>query len=467
MIPVILSGGSGTRLWPLSRPMFPKQFLPLTSDNTMFQETLMRVKNVTDAQPLVIANNDHRFMAAENLREMDYNNATIVLEETGRNTAPAIAVASLLAIKDNPDAILMILPADHTIQNVDAFTKACKEANTLAQKGYLVTFGIKPDTPNTNYGYIEAGSKISNNSYGLSSFKEKPDSHTAEKYLADGNYLWNSGMFVFQATAYLNELRKFYPDIYKHASSALNNSKQDLDFIRLASDDFEQCESISIDYAVMEKTNAGAVVSLDASWCDVGSWDALWSVLPKDTDGNVTKGDVMISDSTNSYVYSEYKFVSVLGVSDLIIADTKDALLVAHKDKVTGVKKIVDELKKANRSEGQHHRTVYRPWGNFDLIGSGARDQVKRITVLPHQKLSLQMHNKRAEHWIVVKGVATVTKEDETIILNENESIYISAGTKHSLENNSETDLEIIEVQTGDYLAEDDIIRFEDLYGRA
>jgi mannose-1-phosphate guanylyltransferase/mannose-6-phosphate isomerase len=464
MIPVILSGGSGTRLWPLSRPMFPKQFLPLTSEKTMFQETILRAAKVSHEDPLVIANQEHRFMAAENLKNLGYDNATIVLEEQGRNTAPAIAVACMIAIEKDPEAIVMVMPADHTIQNIAVFTAASKQAESLAKDGYLVTFGIRPENANTNYGYIEITDAMNDMAYHLKSFKEKPDAQTAQAYLDAGTYLWNSGMFVFKASVYLEELKTFKPDIVKYAELSLKNAQKDLDFLRLSTTDFDQCEDISIDYAVMEKTAKGAVVSLDAAWCDVVSWDALWSVLPKDDSGNVVQGDVSISNTHDSYIYSDNKFVSVLGAKDKIIADTKDALLVAHKDDVKNVKNVVETLKKDGRSEGQHHRKVYRPWGFYDLIdNSGMRDQVKRITVFPHKTLLPQIHDHRAEHWVVVKGTANVTKDNEIFTLNENESVFIPAGVKHALANNQDTPLEIVEVQTGDYLGEDDIVRFDGL----
>lgn len=466
MIPVILSGGSGTRLWPLSRPMFPKQFLSLTSDKTMFQETLMRIKGITDKSPIVIANNDHRFMAADNLKNLDYNDATIVLEEKGRNTAPAIAVASFLAVQNDEDAVLMVLPADHVIQDIPAFTKASKQAKKMAEEGYLVTFGIKPDTPNVNYGYIEMGEAIEGDACALKNFKEKPDMATAKAYLADDRYVWNSGIFVFKAAKYLDELKKYFPEIVEHAQLAIDNAVTDLDFLRLSQKHFEKCKNISIDYAVMENTDKGAVIPLDALWCDVGSWESLWSILPKDSAGNVTQGDVVLSKCRDSFIYSDNKFVNVIGVDNLIIADTKDALLIAHKNDVGDVKSTVELLQSNDRSEGLHHRTVYRPWGNFDLVDKGVRDQVKRVTVLPGQKLSTQMHYKRAEHWVVVKGTAKITKGDDILYLKENQSIYIPTNTKHSLENEGKDALEIIEIQTGEYLGEDDIVRFDDAYGR-
>ena len=460
MIPVILSGGSGTRLWPLSRPMHPKQFLPLTSDKTMFQETVSRIQNITTSSPIIVANNDHRFMVAENLKEFNYDNPKIILEENGRNTAPAIAIACMIALEQDKDAVIMVLPADHNIQNIEAFKNSTLQAKPLAEQGYLVTFGIKPSDPNTEYGYIEIGDPIEQNAHSLKRFKEKPDGETALSYYNSGQYLWNSGMFIFKASTYLSELKKFAPTIFENTSLALRNSAIDLDFIRLSASDFEQCDSISIDRAVMEKTSNGAVVSLDATWCDVGSWDALWAVLPKDENGNVAHGDVEIRNSENSYIHSDNRFVSVLGVKDLIIADTKDALLVAHKNDVAHVKNIVETLHKNNRPEGKHHRTQYRPWGYFDIIDQGDLDEVRRISVSAGKKLSMQKHDYRSEHWVVVKGIATVIKDGETFEVLENESIFIPSGVKHRLENNQNSPLEIIEVKTGNYLGEDDVVRY-------
>ncbi|MBX2834038.1 MAG: mannose-1-phosphate guanylyltransferase/mannose-6-phosphate isomerase [Micavibrio sp.] len=467
MIPVILSGGSGTRLWPLSRKMYPKQFFPLVSDKTMFQETLLRVKDVAPKKPVIIANSEQRFMAAENLRQLDVDEFTILLEEQGRNTAPAIAAAAMQAMESDKDAVLLVLPADHTIGNLDALASASHKAEELARKGYLVVFGIKPDSPHTGYGYIESGKSIDDGALKLKNFKEKPDLETAKVYVSKDEYSWNSGMFVFKASVYLEQLRKFEPDIIKHVQEALNKGHEDLDFYRLDNDAFSKAKDISIDYAVMEKTDKGVVVPLDADWCDVGSWNSLWGVLSKDENGNVCKGDVLAHDSKNSYIHAENKLVATLGIEDLVIVDTKDALLVACKDRVDEVKNIVAELNSKGRKEGQHHRTVYRPWGHYDSIDFGARDQVKRITVNPGQKLSIQMHHHRAEHWIVVKGTAKVTKGEEQLMVSENQSVYLPLGVVHALENPGKIALELIEVQTGSYLGEDDIVRFEDLYGRS
>ena len=468
MIPVILSGGSGTRLWPLSRPLYPKQFLALHGENTLFQDTLLRVAEAGLSEAIVVSNEDHRFIVEENAAQIDQRLKAIILEPAARNTAPAIAVAALKALEEDKEAILMVLPADHIIEDVHTFAKAAKTAETLAKKGLLVTFGIKPTEPHTGYGYIETGDDIDKGvSFKLSSFKEKPDLKTAEGFIKDGNYLWNSGMFCFKAATYLEELKVHEPEIAKFALESLADSHEDLGFIRLGQESFSRCPDISIDYAVMEHTHNGAVVSLDAHWSDIGSWDAVWKASKKDEDGNVSHGQTMIRETKNTYIHSEDRLVSVLGCEDLVIIDTQDALLVAKKDKVQDIKEIVAELKKANDSRAKHHRTVYRPWGHYDSICHGERDQVKRITVKPGAKLSIQKHFHRSEHWVVVKGTARVTKGEETIVLTENESVYLPLGIVHALENPGKIPLQIIEVQTGSYLGEDDIVRLEDRYGRA
>ena len=468
MIPVILSGGSGTRLWPLSRPLYPKQFLALHGQNTLFQDTLLRVAEAGLSDAIIVSNEEHRFIVEENAAEIDQTLAAIILEPSARNTAPAIAIAALKALEDDKDAILMVLPADHIIEDVPTFAKAAKSAQTLAKKDFLVTFGIKPSEPHTGYGYIETGADIEKGiSFKLSSFKEKPDLKTAEMFLEEGNYLWNSGMFCFKATTYLEELKLHEPEILKFALEAMAHSQEDLGFLRVGKEGFSKCPDISIDYAVMEHTKKGAVVSLDAHWSDIGSWDAVWKAAKKDESGNVSHGQTIIRDTKNTYIHSEDRLVSVLGCEDLVIIDTQDALLVAKKDKVQDIKDIVAELKKANDSRAKHHRTVYRPWGHYDSICHGERDQVKRITVKPGAKLSIQKHFHRSEHWVVVKGTARVTKGDDIIVLTENESVYLPLGIVHALENPGKIPLQIIEVQTGSYLGEDDIVRLEDRYGRA
>lgn len=459
MIPVILSGGSGTRLWPLSRPLYPKQFLALHSNLTLFQETLKRLEKIGLADPIIVSNDEHRFIVAENMRSIGMKASRIILEPVGRNTAPAIAIAALAALELESDPVLFILPADHVIQDQDAFDEAARKAEGIAREGHLVTFGVKPTEPHTGYGYIEAGEGITEHAYSIRSFREKPNLETAEKFLAQGGFFWNSGMFVFKASRYLTSIEKHEPDLLKHAKEAYAKSKQDLDFYRLDKDSFEQCKNISIDYAVMERTRDGVVVMLDAQWCDVGSWNALWEVLPKDADGNVVRGDVITKDSSDNYIYAEHKLVTTLGAKDLIIIDTKDALLIADRRKVEGLKDIVGPLSEAGRKEALHHRTIYRPWGFYDAVSNGANDQVKRITVRPGRKLSLQKHERRAEHWVVVKGEARVTRGGEVLSVKENESVYLPFGTPHSLENAGPGDLEVIEVQTGLSFGDDDIIR--------
>ena len=466
MIAVILSGGSGTRLWPLSRKTYPKQFLPLNSDNSLFQDTVLRLNEIGIPNPMVVCSNDSRFIVAENLRDIDSEESKIILEPIARNTAPAIAVASIVALKNSEDPVLLILPADHVIEDLDLFKTSVGSAEKLAKDGLLVTFGVTPTGPNTEYGYIECGKNINSESYKISSFKEKPDRKNAEEFLEKGNYFWNSGMFMFKASRYLEELEKNSPEMVKSATKAVEESGKDIDFIRLDEKSFAECENISIDYAVMERTKDAAVVRLDARWCDVGSWSSLWDISEKDSEGNSCKGDVIIEDTKNSYFYAEGKLVTAIGVENLIVVDTKDALLIA--DKASGnIRKIVARLNEDDRPETKIHRVVYRPWGHYDTISKdGQRDLVKRLTVKPGAKLSSQMHHHRAEHWVVVKGTAKVTKNDEVFLLSENESTYLPIGTVHSLENPGHIPLEIIEVQTGSYLGEDDIIRFEDLYGR-
>ncbi|MCF8475256.1 MAG: mannose-1-phosphate guanylyltransferase/mannose-6-phosphate isomerase [Emcibacter sp.] len=466
MIPIILSGGSGSRLWPLSRSLYPKQFLAMNSEFSMFQETLRRLEGLDQNPPIVICNAEHRFLAAEKLRELGLSSCSIILEPEGRNTAPAIAVTALAALKEAEDPILLILPADHTIKDQTKFHQAIKIAERLAKDGALVTFGIVPDTPHTGYGYIKRGTDEKNGGYNVEKFVEKPNMETAQKFLKDGHYLWNSGMFMFRASRYLEELEKFQPDVVRYAREALENSSKDFDFTRLEAKLFAKCPSISIDYAVMEHTQNAHVVPLDAGWSDIGSWSSLWDICDKDKEGNTLLGDIIAKDTRNSYILAEHKLVATVGISDLIIVDTKDALLVVHKSKSEDVKEIVESLKKSKRPEANIHREVYRPWGKYDSIGFGDRDQVKRITVNPGAKLSLQMHHHRAEHWIVVKGSARVTKGEDVFMVNENESTYIPIGTVHALENPGVIPLEMIEVQSGSYLGEDDIVRFEDKYGR-
>jgi len=459
MIPVIMSGGSGTRLWPLSRKHKPKQFLALFGDNTMFQETLERLTGLDDIQsPIVVCNNDHRFMVAEQLQQLAVTNPTIILEPFAKNTAPALAIAALQAMASGNDPLLLVLAADHVIRDIPAFHQAINQAKREAEKGELVTFGIVPTSPNTGYGYIQAGEK--NTVSQVQAFVEKPDLETAINYIASGNYYWNSGMFLFKASTLIAELEKYSPDILSSCRDALAKGQSDLDFIRLDRGAFETCPADSIDYAVMEKTDKAMVVPLDAGWNDVGSWSSLWECAEQDEDRNVLQGDVMIDDVQNAYIHSEHRLVSVLGLDHIVVVETADAVMVASKDSAQNVKEIVNRFNKAKRPEAESHRLCYRPWGHYDAIDSGERFQVKRITVNPGASLSLQMHHHRAEHWVVVKGTAEVTCEEKVTLLSENESTYIPVGKKHRLHNPGRVPLEIIEVQSGSYLGEDDIIRF-------
>lgn len=466
MIPVLLSGGSGSRLWPYSRSLYPKQFLPLVGEKTLLQQTVLRLQDsVAHADSIVICNNDHRFMVAEQLRAIGENPSAIVLEPAARNTAPAVALAALQATRHHEDPVLLVLPADHAINNLDAFHKAIEQAAAAAQQDKLVTFGIVPTHAETGYGYIRAeGDK---NIRSVAEFVEKPDATTAETYLKSGNYFWNSGMFAFRAECFLQELEKFAPDILNACREALDNASNDLDFVRVDHDAFARCPEDSIDYAVMEKTDRAVVIPLDAGWSDVGSWQALWDIADKDADGNACKGDVITEDSHNNYIQSDRKLVATLGVDDLVVVETDDAILVAARDKVQNVKKLVNRLKAEQRSETRLHRKVYRPWGYYDSVDNGERFQVKRIVVSPGHQLSLQMHHHRAEHWIVVSGTALVTRDDEELLVSENESTFIPLGVKHRLKNPGAIPLEMVEVQSGSYLGEDDIVRFDDTYGRS
>ncbi|GED44013.1 mannose-1-phosphate guanylyltransferase/mannose-6-phosphate isomerase [Cobetia marina] len=465
--PVIMAGGSGSRLWPLSRQLNPKQFLPLTGEGSMLQETLKRLEPLEHRAPLLICNEEHRFLVAEQVRQQGISDARILLEPEGRNTAPAIAVAALQAIAEEPDALLLVLAADHLIRNVEKFHESIGHAQTLAEANHLVTFGIVPTHAETGYGYIQRGEGLKDFGFRVKRFVEKPDSNTAEDYLATGGYYWNSGMFLFSAKRYLDELERFQPAMVEACRAALAGASQDLDFTRLDAEAFKACPSDSIDYAVMERTEQAAVVPLEAGWNDIGSWSALWDVKEHDAQGNACQGDVMLHDSRNLMVHADHRLVATVGVDDLVVVETKDAVLVAHKDRVQEVKKIVERLKREGRQEHINHREVYRPWGVYDSIDKGERYQVKCITVKPGSKLSVQMHHHRAEHWIVVSGTAKVTIGDKTQLVSENESTYIPIGQVHALENPGKIPLELIEVQSGSYLGEDDIIRFNDRYGRA
>ena len=467
LVPVILSGGAGTRLWPLSRELYPKQLLRLVAERTMLQETVARTEGLPGlAPPIVICNENHRFMVAEQLRELGTAPQAIVLEPQGRNTAPAAAIAALLVSGGaDADPVLLVLPADHVITDVPAFQAAVAVGRVAAESGSLVTFGVVPDRAETGYGYIrrDAGPGPA---FSVAKFVEKPDSATARGYVESGEYYWNSGMFMFRASAYLAELGRYAPAMLAACRAALAAAGRDLDFLRLPAQEFASCPSDSIDYAVMERTDRAVVVPLAAGWSDVGSWAALADALPRDAEGNVTAGDVLTEDSSGCYLHSTSRLVAAVGLRDHVVVETKDAVLVAPRDRVQDVKELVAELKARGRYETSLHREVYRPWGSYDSIDSGDRFQVKRITVNPGAKLSLQKHYHRAEHWVVVNGTAIVTRDDEEILLRENESIFVPLGCMHRLENPGKVPLNLIEVQSGAYLGEDDIVRVQDIYDR-
>ncbi len=467
ILPVILSGGAGTRLWPLSRELYPKQLLPLGSDKTMLQETVQRIEGMEGAaNPLIICNEAHRFMVAEQIRQLEKEAEAIILEPCGRNTAPAVAIAALYAQKMETDPVLLILPADHLIQDVSKFQQAVLLGYEQAQAGSLVTFGIVPDKAETGYGYIRAKDNGKFDVSPVAEFVEKPDLKTAQSYLDAGNYFWNSGMFMFRASRYLEELQKFQPEMLSACDDAFNAMASDLDFQRLDFSQFSLCPSDSIDYAVMEKTGEAVVIPLSAGWNDIGAWSALWDVHPHDADGNVLVGDVLTEKAVNCYLHANHRLIAAVGVEDIVVVETADAVLVAQRDQVQNVKVIVEQLKEKSRNEALLHRRVNRPWGAYEGVDVGERFQVKRITVHPGASLSLQKHHHRAEHWIVVKGTAKVTCGEKQMVLTENQSTYIPLGEIHRLENPGRIPLEIIEVQSGSYLGEDDIIRFEDNYGR-
>ena len=465
--PAILSGGSGERLWPLSRRDHPKQYLQLVSDNSMLQETMLRLNGLDNlADPIIICNSSHRFIVAEQCQQIGIKNPTILLEPVGRNTAPAIAAAALQSLKDSDNSTLLVLSVDHVIQDVDAFHKAVNIARQQAQSGRLVTFGIVPADANTGYGYIKSSKENNNGAYRVEEFVEKPDLKTAMFYLEQGNYLWNSGMFMFQARTFIDELTAHAPNIVASVNNAVNNTLKDLDFIRPEKQAFELSPSASIDYALLEKSNNVFVVPLDAGWKDIGDWLALHVIGEKDGNGNVIKGDMIIKDTSNTYINGNHRLIVAVGVDNLIIVDTPDVTFIATQDKAKEVKSIVEALRDKGRYESNSHLKVYRPWGWYNSIESGEYFQVKRLHVNPGAKLSLQMHRKRAEHWVVVSGTATATNAEKTLTLKAGESTHIPMGTTHSLENKTNEQLEIIEVQSGTYLGEDDIVRFEDIYGR-
>ncbi|WP_146442621.1 mannose-1-phosphate guanylyltransferase/mannose-6-phosphate isomerase [Vibrio kanaloae] len=494
ILPVILAGGSGSRLWPLSRELYPKQFLSVAGKHSMLQQTLKRLQGLENFvvgahcdAPFIICNEEHRFIAAEQVRSANLQHSGILLEPIGRNTAPAIALAALQALSKSSDRaekyrdpIILVLAADHHIAKTSQFQQAVSRGVDYAKQGKLVTFGITPKAPETGYGYVKQGKPLLPSTqtstiaeeqrvahaYAIESFVEKPDKKTAEDYIRSGQYLWNSGMFMFTASRYLEELAEHSPEILTACKLALEEQNTDLDFIRIDTEAFKNSPSDSIDYAVMEKTSHAAVIPMDVGWNDIGSWSAIWDVSDKDEHNNVIEGDVLTVDSQHNYIHAENKLVATVGVENLIIVETKDAILVANKDKVQGVKSIVEQLNQAGRTEHIHHREVFRPWGKYDVVDLGKRDKVKRITVNAGQKLSLQMHHHRAEHWVVVAGIAKVTNDEKTYLVEEDQSTYIPLGHVHSLENPGELPLEMIEVQTGSHLSEDDIIRYQDSYGR-
>ncbi|WP_275668511.1 mannose-1-phosphate guanylyltransferase/mannose-6-phosphate isomerase [Oleisolibacter albus] len=470
VVPVILSGGVGSRLWPLSRERRPKQLLALNGPRTMVQETCLRLKNpALFAPPLVVCNQEHRFAIAEQMYGVGVAPAQLVLEPFGRNTAPAAAIAAELALADHPDALILLLPADHVVLDAAAFAEAVQRAVPAARAGRLVTFGISPTAPETGYGYIELGDELTDapGVNAVASFTEKPKAPVAQSYLDGGRHVWNSGMFLFPAALFLKELSEHAPAVLEKARLALAGAKRDLGFLRLDADAFDKTPNISIDYAVMEKTKRAAVVRCDIGWTDVGSWSALWEIGSKDEAGNVTIGDTLLVDARDSYVRAEHGLVAVTGLSDVVVVATEDAVLVTHKDQAQDVKLVVDRLKAAGRTEHTEHKRVDRPWGFYQSVHTGDRFQVKRLTVKPGQKLSLQKHFHRSEHWIVVNGTALVTIDDKQVLVTENESVYLPLGCVHRLENPGKVPLNLIEVQTGTYLGEDDIVRFEDTYGRS
>jgi mannose-1-phosphate guanylyltransferase/mannose-6-phosphate isomerase len=468
IVPVILSGGSGTRLWPVSRESFPKQLWPLVSTRSLIQETALRATGAGFAAPVVVCNEEHRFLIAEQLREAGIRDARIVLEPVGRNSAPAIAAAALLVAETEPDAMLWMMAADAAITRHDALAAALADAVRAAAAGRFVTFGMQPTGPETGYGYIEVGDPLAlgGSARAVAGFHEKPDAATAARFVADGRHLWNSGMFVFTARTLLEEMRRFAPGVVEAVTRAVAARSSDLDFIRLERAAFEACPNISLDYAVAERTDHAAVVPADLGWSDVGSWSALWELGAKDAAGNVSVGDVLLESSVNCYARSDGMLTAVVGMNDAVVVTTEDAVLVMHRDRAQDVKKIVERLRKAGRHEAASHNRCYRPWGFYESLISGDRFQVKRIVVKPGQKLSLQKHFHRAEHWVVVAGTAMVVRDDEAIMLRENESVYLPLGCTHRLENPGRIPLTLIEVQSGSYLGEDDIVRFEDTYGR-
>ena len=467
IVPVILAGGSGTRLWPLSRQLYPKQLINMYNQHTMLQNTVLRLAETRHTDlPVIVCNEAHRFMTAEQMRQIQVNPQAIILEPAARNTAPAIALAAVKLLAMEQDPVLLVLPADHRIENTGAFHAAVAQGETLAEADYLLTFGIVPTAPETGYGYIQKGAGIGDNACEIKRFVEKPDLQTARSYLTAGDYCWNSGMFMFRASTIVQELEIQAPDMVAVCRKAVAAGNQDLDFFRVDKTLFEQVSPDSIDYAVMEKTRKGVMISLDAGWNDLGSFDALYQTEAKDQDTNVLKGDVLTHDVTDSYINAQSRLVAAVGLEAFVVVETKDAVLVSPRNRVQDVKQIVKQLKTLKRPESSTHAKVYRPWGDYETIDMSQRYQVKRITVKPGAKLSLQKHYHRAEHWTVVSGSAIVTQGDKEFLLKEDESTYIPLGTTHRLENPGKIPLELIEVQSGPYLGEDDIVRFDDVYGR-
>ncbi|WP_370559468.1 mannose-1-phosphate guanylyltransferase/mannose-6-phosphate isomerase [Edwardsiella tarda] len=469
LLPVIMAGGTGSRLWPMSRELYPKQFLRLYGQRSMLQETVLRLDDVDAREPVVICNQEHRFLVAEQLRQINKLSYNIILEPVGRNTAPAIALAALSAIENDDDPILLVLAADHIINNKSAFHQVIKSAFKFAMQGRLVTFGIVPTGAETGYGYIHRGQEEflgENIAYQVSRFVEKPNKETAESYLASGEYYWNSGMFMFRAKKYLEELEKFRPDILESCKAAIRGCKDSDEFIKIDRDLFITCPDESVDYAVMEKTTDAVVVGLDADWSDVGSWSALWEVSPKDKKGNVLTGDTFMHNANNCYINTDEKLVAAIGVDNLVIINTKDAVLVVDKGQVQDVKKVVEYLKANHSSKYKRHREIYRPWGRCDVVVQTERFNVNRITVKPGAAFSMQMHHHRTEHWVVLSGTGEVTIKDQKFLLTENQSTFIPIGAQHRLENPGKIPLELLEIQSGSYLGDDDIIRIKDQYGR-
>ncbi|MGD8875970.1 MAG: mannose-1-phosphate guanylyltransferase/mannose-6-phosphate isomerase [Gammaproteobacteria bacterium] len=468
LYPVILSGGSGSRLWPLSREHFPKPLLPLVSDRTLLQETACRLDSLPDlGEAVYVCNEEHRFLVAEQVAQLGKKPATIILEPQGRNTAPALTLAALYLVAHEPEAMMVVMPADHVMTEPQRFVEAVQLGSVSAQSGSLVTFGVLPDSPETGYGYIKRNGELEDAAaYKVAKFVEKPDQQTAMRYVDAGDYYWNSGIFLMRADRWLEEIGKHRADILECCQQALEQGTQDSDFLRVHKPEFVACPSDSIDYAVMEKTSRAVVVPISAGWSDVGAWSALWNVCARDTDGNVIQGDVIAQDTHNAFLVAQHRCLATVGVDNIIVVETADAVLVADKDKAQDVKEIVKRLKETDRDEHKFHRRVYRPWGCYEGIDAGPRFQVKRLSVKPGARLSLQMHHHRAEHWVVVKGTARVTCGERTFNLHENESTYIPIGERHRLENPGNIPLEVIEIQSGSYLGEDDIVRYDDVYDR-